>query len=188
MLARALPPIAAAQQRANASARRYRQIAALRHAGLAIAWSTALQWADGAPLVFGANCKIGRHSMIAIDVSPCSGRAGSLAMGDQVQIGDYNNIRPAECSVRIGSRVLFSQFVSVLATNHLVEPDGRISWHEIDPSKQDVTIEDDCWIGAHAVILAGVTVAERTIVGAGAVVTKSFPAGSRLVGVPARCA
>jgi acetyltransferase-like isoleucine patch superfamily enzyme len=52
---------------------------------------------------------------------------------------------------------------------------------------KDVTIEDDCWIGRNVTILPGVTLGPHTIVGAGAVVTSSFPEGWCVIGgVPAR--
>jgi acetyltransferase-like isoleucine patch superfamily enzyme len=47
-------------------------------------------------------------------------------------------------------------------------------------------IEDHAWIGAHAVILKGVTIGRGAVVGAGSVVTKSVPDGARVYGVPAR--
>ncbi|MEQ1824103.1 MAG: DapH/DapD/GlmU-related protein, partial [Fimbriimonadaceae bacterium] len=44
-----------------------------------------------------------------------------------------------------------------------------------------------CWIGMNAVVLPGVTLGDRTVVAAGAVVTKSFPEGWCIVaGVPAK--
>jgi acetyltransferase-like isoleucine patch superfamily enzyme len=49
-----------------------------------------------------------------------------------------------------------------------------------------VTIEDDVWIGAQAIVLRGVTVGRGSIVGAGAVVKKSVPPYSIVAGVPAR--
>jgi acetyltransferase-like isoleucine patch superfamily enzyme len=49
-----------------------------------------------------------------------------------------------------------------------------------------VLIEDDCWIGANAVILGGVHIGRGAIVGAGAVVTKDVPSMAIAVGVPAR--
>ena len=39
-----------------------------------------------------------------------------------------------------------------------------------------VVIEDDVWVGAHCIILKGVTIGARSIIGAGSVVTKSIPA------------
>ena len=47
-------------------------------------------------------------------------------------------------------------------------------------------IEDDCWIGSGVRILDGVTIGHGSIVGAGAVVTKSIPPYSIAVGVPAK--
>lgn len=49
-----------------------------------------------------------------------------------------------------------------------------------------VSIEDGVWIGMNATILKGVTIGERAIVGAGAVVTKDVPARSMVAGVPAK--
>jgi acetyltransferase-like isoleucine patch superfamily enzyme len=49
-----------------------------------------------------------------------------------------------------------------------------------------VRIEDECWIGARAVILDGVTVGQRSVVAAGAVVTQDVPPHSLVAGVPAR--
>ena len=47
-------------------------------------------------------------------------------------------------------------------------------------------IEDDCWIGANAVILGGVHIGKGAIIGAGAVVTKDIPSMAIAVGVPAK--
>lgn len=49
-----------------------------------------------------------------------------------------------------------------------------------------IRIEDDCWIGANAVILPGVTVGRGSTVGAGAIVSRDVPAYSVTVGIPAR--
>lgn len=49
-----------------------------------------------------------------------------------------------------------------------------------------VVIEDDVWLGANAIVLKGVTIGARSIVGAGSVVTRDVPADSIVAGNPAR--
>lgn len=49
-----------------------------------------------------------------------------------------------------------------------------------------VTIEDDVWIGANCVILKGVTIGARSVIGAGSVVTKSIPADCIAAGNPCK--
>ena len=51
---------------------------------------------------------------------------------------------------------------------------------------QDIIVEDDVWIGARAIILKGVTIGKGSVVGAGAVVTKTIPPYSIVGGVPAK--
>jgi maltose O-acetyltransferase len=48
-----------------------------------------------------------------------------------------------------------------------------------------VSIGENCWIGGHATILPGVTIGNRCIIAAGAVVTKNVPDDSRVGGNPA---
>jgi acetyltransferase-like isoleucine patch superfamily enzyme len=56
----------------------------------------------------------------------------------------------------------------------------------INRRDQDVHIGDDCFIGAHSIILPGVTIGDNCIVSAGSVVARNVPAGSLVAGNPAR--
>ncbi|MBX2940001.1 MAG: acyltransferase [Ferruginibacter sp.] len=73
-----------------------------------------------------------------------------------IEIGDYTNIGPG---------------VGILSANHNKINNAA---HDFAPP---VKIGKYCWIGMQAVILPGVTLGDFTIVGAGSVVTKSFPDG-----------
>ncbi|KKL72479.1 hypothetical protein LCGC14_2084540, partial [marine sediment metagenome] len=50
----------------------------------------------------------------------------------------------------------------------------------------NVTVGEDCLIGANSTVLKGLTIGDGATVGAGAVVTKDVPAGVTVMGVPAR--
>ncbi len=83
--------------------------------------------------------------------------------------------------IKIGKRTIIAPGVGLITANH----DINDLWKEV--IGKDVVIGDDCWIGMNSVILPGVTLGNHTIVGAGAVVTKSFPDGyCVIVGNPAR--
>ena len=69
---------------------------------------------------------------------------------------------------------------------HPVKPSARREHDQDSIVSAPVRICEDAWIGARAIILKGVTVGPRSIVGAGAVVTKDVPADSIVVGAPAR--
>jgi acetyltransferase-like isoleucine patch superfamily enzyme len=80
----------------------------------------------------------------------------------------------------IGKNVWIAPNVGLITSNHDIED---LTEHEVG---KDIIIKDNCWIGMNSVILPGVELGENTIVGAGAVVTKSFKDGNCiLVGVPA---
>jgi len=82
--------------------------------------------------------------------------------------------------VRIGDYTQFGPNVNIISANHVVE-DLR------EHVPQEVTIGRYCWLGAGSAVLPGVELGDFTIVGAGSVVTKSFPEGYAVVaGNPAR--
>lgn len=65
--------------------------------------------------------------------------------------------------------------VVIISGNHSV-------YDQDDADLRETIIGDYCWIASNVVILAGVVLGPRTIVGAGSVVTKSFPEGYCVIG------
>jgi len=107
---------------------------------------------------------------------------GDVIIGDHTRIGLHNTIIGP---VDIGSHVNLAQGITVSALNHNFS-DTKKRIDEQGVSTNQVTIEDDVWVGANAVILPGVTIGEHCVVAAGAVVTKDVPPHSLVAGVPAK--
>jgi maltose O-acetyltransferase len=87
--------------------------------------------------------------------------------------------------VTMGDYVLIGSNVTISSGLHEIE--GRFPPVFARPGvPRAITIEDDVWIGAGAVIMPGVTLRSGTVVGANSVVTKDTEAYSVVAGVPAR--
>lgn len=83
-------------------------------------------------------------------------------------------------TIRFGNYVQLAPNVGILSANHDLYDQRK---YNVAP----IVIGDYSWIGMNSIVTAGVTLGPRTIVAAGAVVTKSFPEGfCVLAGVPAK--
>lgn len=124
---------------------------------------------------------LGRHSVV--ESFCCINNAvGDVIIGDHTRIGIHNTIIGP---VSIGSHVNLAQGITVTALNHnFTNKNKRIDEQGI--TTKQVTIGDDVWIGANAVILPGVTIGRHVVVAAGAVVTKDVPDNCIVGGVPAK--
>lgn len=109
---------------------------------------------------FGSNIHIGTHSYINFNVT-------------MLDVGP----------IHIGDNVMIAPNVQLYTATHDEEALARRSWNVYGKA---ITIEDDVWIGGGAIICPGVTLGARSIIGAGAVVTRDIPADSVAVGNPAR--
>ncbi|WP_036876610.1 acyltransferase [Xylanibacter oryzae] len=106
---------------------------------------------------------------------------GDVIIGDHTRIGIGNIIIGP---VTIGNNVNLAQNITVTALNHnYSDPDVLIDKQGFTISA--ITISDDVWIGANAVILPGVTIGRHSVIAAGAVVTKDVLPNSLVAGVPA---
>ncbi|HYP84132.1 sugar O-acetyltransferase [Variovorax sp.] len=85
--------------------------------------------------------------------------------------------------VAIGDRTQVGPGVQFLSADHPRGAQERRSGLEFG---RPVNVGSDCWIGAGALILPGVTIGDGALVGAGSVVTRDVAAGATVVGNPAR--
>ena len=107
-----------------------------------------------------------------------------IRIGRDRLIGEFNVIR-GQGGVTIGDRVYTSPLVQIAAVNHVFDDPTR-PFVEQGITAEGITIEDDVWIGAGAIITDGVTVGKGAVVAAGAVVTGDVPAHTVVAGTPAR--
>ena len=85
--------------------------------------------------------------------------------------------------IYVGDYTLFGPNVVVATAGHPIDPELRARGLQYNAS---VRIGRNCWIGAGALIMPGVTIGDNTVIGAGSVVTRDIPAGVVAVGNPCR--
>ncbi len=116
----------------------------------------------------------------------------SFANAERVTIGDGAHIG-ARCHlwagnstgrVVIGAKALFGPEVFLTASNYQMVP--GIAFMDQGTDEADIVIGARTWLGARVMVMAGVTVGDDAIVGAGSIVTKDVPPNAIAVGVPAR--
>ncbi|MFO7180306.1 MAG: sugar O-acetyltransferase [Pseudomonadota bacterium] len=86
------------------------------------------------------------------------------------------------CSVRIGAFTLFGPSVQIYTATHPWNAEQRRDKELGKP----VTIGSDVWVGGGAIILPGVRIGSRSVIGAGSVVTRDVPEGVFAAGNPCR--
>ncbi len=104
----------------------------------------------------------------------------SIYIPASLKISDQNKRRK---NVKIGDRVSIGPNVTIITDS---SPNNSILRRKFPIISEDVSIEEDAWIGANVTILPGVTIGKCSIIGAGSVVNKSIPQYSIAAGVPSR--
>ena len=86
----------------------------------------------------------------------------------------------------IGENTIIAHNVSIISENHGIDLMSNIPFHEQELSTSPIKIGKNCWIGCNVSLLPGASLGDNCIVGAGAVVNKSFPSNTMIAGVPAK--
>ena len=151
--------------------------------------------------------KIGRSVVIDDYVLlSCRGESGTIAIADNVFIGQFSQIRSRDGCIEIGEGANISTFCHVGTAGRLsigkdclfgsgcyigglAHGTGNIDQPIVDQpleEPQGVTIGDNVWLGAHVIVNDGVRIGAGAIVGAGSVVTRDIEPNTVNAGVPAR--
>ncbi|HAJ36028.1 MAG TPA: transferase [Chloroflexi bacterium] len=107
-----------------------------------------------------------------------------IRIGRNSLIGELNVLR-GQGGITIGDRVYTAPMVQMLAVNHVFDDPTR-PMVEQGITAEGITIEDDVWIGAGAIITDGVRICKGAVVAAGAVVTQDVPPFTVVGGTPGR--
>lgn len=107
--------------------------------------------------------------------------------GSNIELGErvffnFNCIVLDVCRVRIGDYTLFGPAVQILTPVHPLNAELRRKQEYGKP----IDIGSDVWVGGGALILPGVRIGSRTVIGAGSVVTRDIPDGVFAAGNPCR--
>lgn len=128
------------------------------------------------------------------------GRCVEIATDDDLYIGGDTSIQDFSVvvgRVRIGEHCLVSYGVMITSGQHnfrlrehwLIRDQDELVRNApelVADHNRAITIEDDCWIGAHAVLMPGITIGKGSIIGANSVVTEDISPYSIVAGAPAR--
>jgi maltose O-acetyltransferase len=106
----------------------------------------------------------------------------NIKTGERVFL-NFNCVILDVAQVTIGSRTLIGPNVQVYAATHPLNYKERASGLEYG---KPVSIGEDVWIGGSVIICPGVHIGDRSVIGAGSVVTKNIPADVFAAGNPCR--
>jgi acetyltransferase-like isoleucine patch superfamily enzyme len=128
--------------------------------------------------------EIGPHAYFEPGVWLTS-EAGSISIGAGCLL-NLNVMIAAVDAVSLGEHCMVANGCLITDGNHRFDdPDVPVPWQGFT-SKGPVTIGDNVWLGANAVVTSGVTIGRRAVIGANSVVLEDVPAFAIAAGAPAR--
>ena len=130
-------------------------------------------------------------AQMEMDENPRIHPTASLRCGRNIRLGRNSHINQYCCiwasensRIVLGDNLLMGPGVKIFSSNHGMRPD--LPMNEQPWTEKDVTVGNDVWLGANAVIVPGVTIGDGAVIAAGAVVTKDVPPRTIAAGVPAK--
>ncbi|MBO5060472.1 MAG: sugar O-acetyltransferase [Clostridia bacterium] len=96
---------------------------------------------------------------------------------------NFNLTLVDDTHIYVGDYTMFGPNVTIATAGHPIKPELRERAYQYNAP---VKIGKNCWIGAGAIVVPGVTIGDNTVIGAGSVVTKDIPSNVVAVGNPCR--
>ena|SRR5579871_2782740 len=147
-------------------------------------WSVAPRLRARLLALFGA--RIGRNVRVyEIQLFNLQAGFSNLRLADDVHVGPGCRL-DLKATLTIDARTTLSPGVTVLTHSDPGSAHGSKLLARYPARLGPVRIGSDCWIGANATLLGGVTLGDQVVVAAGSVVTRDLPGGSVAAGVPAQ--
>jgi acetyltransferase-like isoleucine patch superfamily enzyme len=112
----------------------------------------------------------------------------NISVGNDVFIGGGANFSTIT-TINIGNKIMFGPNVTIMGGNHNTSQVGEYMYDvkvKLPGNDLPITIEDDVWVGARAIILNGVKIGRGSVVAAGSIVTRDVEPYSIVAGVPAK--
>jgi acetyltransferase-like isoleucine patch superfamily enzyme len=126
---------------------------------------------------------IADHVILGTEVWLVTANDALLRIGERTEIGSYSILNGGH-GIDIGKNCWFAGFVYLNSSDHAIKS-GRLI-REQGFIGAPIRIGNDNWFGGQVFINKGITTGNGVVVGAGSVVTKSFPDNAVVVGNPAR--
>ncbi|HQS24126.1 MAG: acetyltransferase [Sphingobacteriia bacterium 24-36-13] len=124
---------------------------------------------------------LGKKAVIE-DFCCINNMVGDVFIGENAHLGLSNTLIGP---VSIGNNTILAQNIVLSGLNHgYADPDIPIK--DQKETTATITVEEDCWIGANSVVVAGVTIGKHSIIAGGSVVTKNVPPYTIVGGNPAK--
>lgn len=117
-----------------------------------------------------------------VDIGRKISFSSKISLGDKSSIGD-NAFFIGE--VKIGSDVMMAANCTFIASNHKFD-NLEIPMNQQGGADKKIVIGNNVRIGYGCIILAGVSISDGAVIGAGSVVTKDVPKNAIIAGVPAK--
>jgi len=135
---------------------------------------------NGGSITIGDRCNFGKYVHLKVN-------GGHIILKKRVKINRFCIVQ-AHRSVTIENDVLTAPYVHIMDANHNFFTDRPVKdadalWGLVS---EPVVVGSHAWLGSRVIVLAGVTIGEHAVIGAGAVVTKDMPPYAVAAGVPCR--